>query len=99
MGELEYYLFIFSVKTLQTKICGHYFYDIINIFNNVLFKFYFTFLFIYICCDQIRIFLSSRRKVWRGRWVHLDVSFPKCWLPILEEKEAVSVHVFLLRIS
>ena len=31
-------------------------------------------------------FLSFRRKLRSGRWVHLDVSFLKCRLRILEEK-------------
>ncbi len=33
-------------------------------------------------------FLSCGRKFWRGRWVHLNVSFLKCRLRILEEKQA-----------
>jgi hypothetical protein len=51
----------------------------------------------HLCCDQIRI-LSFRRKVWRGLWVHLDVGFLKCWLRILEEKEAEGFHVFYWRV-
>ena len=43
-------------------------------------------------------FLSFRRKVWHDRWVHLDVSFLKSWLRILEEKEAEGVHVFYWRV-
>ena len=44
-------------------------------------------------------FLSFRRKLRCGRWIHLDVSFLKCRLRILEEKLAEGVHVFYWRFN